>query len=157
MRTKAAFSDGLKRVAIHVRAARYLYRLPAQWLGYDGKAKRFTSKPQLPPWALPSARPAPASAASSKEAKALPASGAELVRRLTDYEAKLVAEGLCQQGDLSAHVVQTASQAGFGKDIFGWSAEAIRLAAEKTTEFEKAARRKAARQESSVGRLARGE
>lgn len=54
---KAAVSDALKRAAVKFGVARYLYRLPPQWLDYDPNTRRFLASPQLPPWALPQ-RPA---------------------------------------------------------------------------------------------------
>lgn len=52
-RRKAAFSDSLKRAAVHWGIGRYLYRLPLQWVDYDPQKKRFAKAPQLPSWALP--------------------------------------------------------------------------------------------------------
>jgi hypothetical protein len=52
-RTKAAFSDALKRAAVKYGVARYLYRLPAQWLDYDPQRRQFLKTPSLPPWAIP--------------------------------------------------------------------------------------------------------
>lgn len=52
-RTKAAFSDALKRAAVKFGVGRYLYRLPLQWVDYDPKARKFVKVPTLPPWALP--------------------------------------------------------------------------------------------------------
>jgi hypothetical protein len=68
-RMKAAFSDGLKRAAVHFGVARYLYRLPAQWLDYDPVKKQFRGTPRLTgPVALPSAN-------GMKEVKTLPLPG----------------------------------------------------------------------------------
>jgi len=50
---KAAVSDALKRAAVHFGVARYLYDLPAQWVGYDARRKRLTEIPRLPAWAMP--------------------------------------------------------------------------------------------------------
>src|SRR6516164_91836 len=36
-RVKAAYSDALKRVAVHVGVARYLHAVPNQWLPWDPK------------------------------------------------------------------------------------------------------------------------
>jgi hypothetical protein len=52
-RTKAAFSDGLKRAAVHYGVGRYLYRLPVLWLDYDPVKRKFLSLPELPTWAYP--------------------------------------------------------------------------------------------------------
>lgn len=52
-RLKAAFSDSLKRAAVHLGVGRYLYRLPHQWVDYDPGKKQFASPPRLPEWATP--------------------------------------------------------------------------------------------------------
>src|SRR6516225_5094918 len=52
-RTKAAFSDALKRAAVKFGIGRYLYRLPQQWCDYDPQKRQFRQTPQLPPGALP--------------------------------------------------------------------------------------------------------
>lgn len=62
-RTKAAFSDALKRAAVKFGIGRYIYRLGHQWADYDPAKRAFTNPPRLPAWALPKkqpARPAPA-------------------------------------------------------------------------------------------------
>ena len=61
-RTKAAFSDALKRAAVKFGVGRYIYRLPHQWADYDPQKKRFVGTPSLPAWAVPKAatKPAPA-------------------------------------------------------------------------------------------------
>jgi len=56
-RLKAAFSDALKRCAVKVGVAKYLYRIPAIWVDYDAQKKQFLSTPQLPKWAVPEAQP----------------------------------------------------------------------------------------------------
>jgi hypothetical protein len=53
---KAAISDGLKRAAVKLGIGRYLYKLPRQWVDYDPQTKQFAKPPQLPAWALPSAK-----------------------------------------------------------------------------------------------------
>jgi hypothetical protein len=58
-RLKAAFSDALKRTAVKFGVARYIYRLPSQWVDYDPVKKLFVRAPTLPDWA----RPTPASPA----------------------------------------------------------------------------------------------
>jgi hypothetical protein len=50
---KAGFSDALKRAAVKYGVARYLYRLPPQWLDYDPQKGQFLQCPRLPDWALP--------------------------------------------------------------------------------------------------------
>jgi hypothetical protein len=55
-KTKAAFSDGLKRAAVQWSIGRYLYALPRVWVDYDPKARTLTP-PQLPPWATPWIKP----------------------------------------------------------------------------------------------------
>jgi hypothetical protein len=53
---KSAFSDSLKRAACKLGIARYLYRLPRQWVDYDSQTKQFKQTPQLPAWALPAVK-----------------------------------------------------------------------------------------------------
>ncbi|HZU39005.1 MAG TPA: Rad52/Rad22 family DNA repair protein, partial [Gemmataceae bacterium] len=114
-RLKAAFSDALKRAAVKFGVGRYLYRLPSQWVDYDPKRRQMVSLPTLPAFARPQGEPKiraeakPKTAAEPKTAArskteltaaghTLPANGAELMRRLQDYDAKLAAQGLCQKG-----------------------------------------------------------
>jgi hypothetical protein len=52
-RTKAAFSDALKRAAVKFGVGRYLYRLPRQWCDYDTQKREFVRIPALPAWAVP--------------------------------------------------------------------------------------------------------
>jgi hypothetical protein len=61
---KAAFSDALKRAAVKFGIGRYLYRLPTQWVDYDGHKKQFAQTPKLPPFAIPKLN-RPAAAADS--------------------------------------------------------------------------------------------
>ncbi len=71
----------------------------------------------------------------------LPTNGAELHRRLRDYDAKLAAQGLCPLGALLTHVTQAGVQAGFGADLTLWTGNAITLAVEETKAFEASLRR----------------
>lgn len=56
-RTKAAFSDALKRTAVKFGIGRYIYRLGHQWCDYDPQKRQFIQRPQLPNWALPNKQP----------------------------------------------------------------------------------------------------
>jgi hypothetical protein len=154
-RRKAAFSDALKRAAVKFGIGRYLYRLPQQWCDYDPQKRQFTRTPTLPPFALPKRAksieaPKPVNAAPLQgkakggTAPALPANGADLERRLNDYDARLAKQGLCAAGDLVKHIVAAGKQAGYAPDLTTWSGPAIRLAVEETRAFEGRARQKAA-------------
>jgi hypothetical protein len=171
-RRKAAFSDSLKRAAVKFGVGRYLYRLPQQWGDYDPQKKQFARTPALPPSALPRAKghketapaaeapkptEAPKSAAktaapesgkartaAARGAPALPSNGAELQRRLYDYDARLTRQGVCKAGDLVKHVVQAGVQAGYEADLATWSGPAISFAVEQTRAFEAQAREQAA-------------
>jgi hypothetical protein len=163
-RRKAAFSDALKRAAVKFGIGRYLYRLPAQWVDYDPQKRQFVRPPQLPAHALPRPKkdaaappkrekepavsvrvakePAPAPKEAAKESgekkptSALPANGAELQRRLYNYDAVLAKQGMCQPGELVKHVVQAGVKAGYEGDLSTWSGNAIGLAVEETKTFE---------------------
>jgi hypothetical protein len=50
---QATWKSAFKRAAVKFGVARYLYRLPPQWLDYDPRMRQFLVSPQLPPWALP--------------------------------------------------------------------------------------------------------
>jgi hypothetical protein len=139
------------------RPTQHLYRLPSQWADYDPKKKQFVRTPPLPDSALPvrtepKPAPAPAPAAQARKqppgapaaatpaakaaAHALPANGAELQRRLSDYDARLAAQGLCQPGALVKHVVQAGVEKGYDPDLSTWSGPAIALAVDETKAFE---------------------
>jgi hypothetical protein len=75
-----------------------------------------------------------------------PANGAELQRRLYDYDARLAAEGICQRGDLVKHVVQAGTKAGYDSDLATWTGAAITLAADETRAFEARARQQSSDQ-----------
>lgn len=160
-RRKAAFSDALKRAAVKFGIGRYLYRLPQQWCDYDPQKRQFASTPTLPPHALPRKQTAgrvapPAAAAEAPQeparkkgkaaTQALPANGAELQRRLYDYDARLARQGVCEAGALVKHIVAAGTKAGFDADLATWSGPAILLAVEETRAFEAQARQKAADQ-----------
>lgn len=158
-RLKAAFSDALKRAAVKFGIGRYLYRLPAQWVDYDGVKKQIVSPPQLPAWALPKPKagaqsqrpapqpapkpaqqpqPAPQPAPAPKAGGEMPANGEELLARLRAYDAKLSGAGRCKQNQLVNHVVQAGVKAGFAADLSAWTGPAIPFAVDAAKEFEKA-------------------
>ena len=143
-RLKAAFSDALKRAAVKFGIARYLYRLPAQWVEYDPAKKQIVQIPQLPAFALPKAskpelkQPAPEPAPAT-----LPANGQELHRRLGDYDAKLAAQKLCTVGALLAHVTQAGVKAGYSANMTEWSGPAIAFAVDAVKKFDQSVRSKA--------------
>jgi hypothetical protein len=153
-RRKAAFSDALKRAAVKFGIGRYLYRLPSQWVDYDPQKRQFARTPTLPPSALPkpkkaaapvrlkaeTARPAATKNGSGKSAgksgPAMPAKGAELQRRVHDYDARLAQQGVCQPGELVKHIAQAGVKAGYEADLATWSGPAIALAVEEARAFE---------------------
>lgn len=53
-KTKAAYSDALKRAAVKFGIGRYLYKLPSAWVPYDESKRRLVETPRLPSWAIPS-------------------------------------------------------------------------------------------------------
>jgi hypothetical protein len=110
---KAAVSDSLKRAAVHLGVARYLYRLPAVWVDYDPQKKQIVSPPALPTWALPSL--------SIRE-------GVQL------YEDRLVRQGRCQPGELTDHVT-VALEGEFPGPISSWPEAARRPARQACAEF----------------------
>lgn len=69
---KAAFSDSLKRAAIHWGVGRYLYEIPMQYHAFDKPKKRFSGKPKLPSAFAPKAAGKQQSAQPAAQAKAAP-------------------------------------------------------------------------------------
>lgn len=134
-RRKAAFSDALKRAAVKFGIGRYLYRLPQVWADYDQRKKQFVRTPALPASALPAER-----LAERQGTPALPANGTELQQRLYAYDARLARQGLCQAGELVAHVLHVGQKAGHPDYLSAWSGPAIQLAVDATKGFEAAAR-----------------
>ncbi len=141
-RLKAAFSDALKRAAVKFGIGRYLYRLPSQWVDYDPKKRQFAQQPSLPQFALP-LREKPQKPKVAKTHQP-PATGAEFVRRLQEYDAKLASQKLCAKGDLVRRVSEAGVQAGFDADLATWDAAGITFAAEQTRAFEAELRKRAA-------------
>jgi len=147
-RMKAAFSDALKRTAVKFGIGRYLYRLPMQWVEYDPAKKQIIAPPQLPAFAIPKRQAAALPAAKAAPAKvdpapapAMPATGAELHRRLQDYDAKLAAQKLCARGALLAHVTQAGVKAGYSPNMTEWTGPAIPAAVEAVKEFDSSLRK----------------
>lgn len=110
-RTKAAFSDSIKRAAVKWGLGRYLYDLPTQWVELDESGKKFAREPALAPSALPPALDGKQLAESAARAgKALMAakSGPELkkVWDVAKYhphrEWNYTAEQLSQLGEVYA-------------------------------------------------------
>jgi hypothetical protein len=149
-RRKAAVSDALKRAAVKFGVGRYLYRLPAQWVDYDSHRRQFVRPPALPPSFLPKPAEKPAAAkqpaapkpAAKQGLHTLPANGAELQRRLYDYDTRLASQGLCERGDLVKQVVAAGVKAGLDGDLSTWTAQGIVLAVEETKRFEAEARQR---------------
>jgi hypothetical protein len=82
------------------------------------------------------AKKASAPAAPAPAKPALPTDGAELQRRICDYDAKLAGQGLCQPGELVKAVVAAGKPKGYPDDLASWPAEGFPLAAEATKAFE---------------------
>lgn len=69
-------------------------------------------------------------------ARVLPENGEELARRLSDYEARLVAQRQCEPGELVAHVKALGVAAGYSPEISQWSGPAIAFAVDATKAFD---------------------
>jgi hypothetical protein len=143
-RRKAAFSDALKRAAVKFGVGRYLYRLPSQWVDYDPQKRQFARTPTLPRSALPMTSPAKEPSMAQRGLHTLPANGAELQKRLYDYDTRLAGQGLCVQGELIKYIVQAGIKAGHEADLATWDASGITLAVQEAKRFEAQARHGAA-------------
>ena len=133
-RRKAAFSDALKRAAVKFGVGRYLYRLKPQWVDYDPQKRQIVRPPALP---LPQSaeKKAPATLKMPKAKAEKPATGAELHKRLSEKDAQLAKDGVCQPGELVRHIVQAGVKAGYEADLATWKGEAIDLAINETKSF----------------------
>ena len=96
-----------------------------------------TAKAPAPEVPVPAAPPATSTPVAPPN---LPASGAELHRRLQEYDAKLAAQKLCQRGALLAHVTQAGIKAGHSANIAEWTGPAISFAVDIVKEFDQAVR-----------------
>jgi hypothetical protein len=145
-RTKAAFSDALKRAAVKFGIGRYLYRLPQIWCDYDSQKKQFVRTPALPGSAnVPGPKLAEPPKPTRSPAKgALPADCRELVQRLHDYDEKLAKQGVWEKGALIQHITQEGITAGYESNLTSWAGPAIEFAVEATRKFEASQRRRAA-------------
>lgn len=130
-RVKAAFSDALKRAAVKFGIGRYLYRLPSSWCDYDPQKRQFRQPPQLQ-----TGKPSKGGKAARITGHPLPADGNELLHRLTEYEAKLAAQGVCAVGDLLGHLAKAGEKAGHGSDLTRWNADAIAWATQQVRAFQ---------------------
>lgn len=135
-RTKAAYSDALKRAAVHFGVGRHLYRMPTIWHDYDpakkawgspvpipGAAKATGTKDAPPPPPPPAPSPPPPPAAP--KAPPLPKDAHELDQKLAQMQAAMVNRGLCQAGDLFAHVMKWGKHNQLPMMVEEWPQNAI--------------------------------
>ena len=132
-RRKAAFSDALKRAAVKFGCGRYLYRLPAVWVDYDPRKKQLVKLPTLPAWALPGRAKAGAGATEGTAAPApagrVPRNGAELEKRLREWDKRAADRGYLKAGELEGYI-RSYGQVDCdmrNQAIAEWPADVIRL------------------------------
>lgn len=142
-RLKSAFSDALKRAAVHVGIGRYLYELPLVWADYDPQRKQFVREPALPAWALPGGEPvrqAPASQSQSAPpkpaAKPLTPENAARLEQLKARDQELNRAGLCAEFDLLKAASKAAKATGAGGKAETWDEKAWQAALDAAQSFE---------------------
>jgi hypothetical protein len=139
-RRKASFSDALKRAAVKVGVARYLYGLPPIWVDWDAQKKRFAKDPQLPATALPGKAPAPAVAPAAAPAGAVSLGGglspAQFQVWVLSRDADLAAAGRSKPGQLVAAVVGAGRAEGYSDDLASWPRDGYPLARKAILKFE---------------------
>lgn len=158
-KVKAAFSEALKRAAVHWGIGRLYYSIPTMWLSYDNHKKQFTEQPRMPAWAMPKgqaqARPQQQAQPQQQTVQQAPqqqpqqpqpqtqasptasgVSGVELHRRLREKDAKLAAAGRSKVGELLTHLAQAGTKAGYGDDISKWPDAAFDFAVAAVKAFE---------------------
>jgi hypothetical protein len=103
----------------------------------ESATEKETRKPEPRPATVPMPQPVPTQPKpAARTVPALPANGAELQRRLYEYDARLARQGVCQPGELVKHIVQAGVKAGYEADLATWCGPAILLAVEETRTFE---------------------
>jgi hypothetical protein len=120
-RLKSAVSDGLKRAAVKLGVAAYLYSLPTQWMDWDPQKKQIIGTPRLPAWAMPKARPEGSQGPRGRGAEGPRENGAPqpMAQRVEAADAAAVKLGLCKPGGLVGALVRTFSGE-FGPAPDGW-------------------------------------
>lgn len=134
-RTKAAFSDALKRAAVKFGVGRFLYRQKAVWCDYDPQKKQFVSLPVIaglnaPKQQQQSAAKKPAAAA---EQSAPPK--ADFHASLVAYDKELAGKKLFAVGDLVKYVAARGKEAGYAADMSEWNEHAVAASREWTRLF----------------------
>jgi hypothetical protein len=124
-RRKASFSDALKRAAVKFGLGRYLYRQKPQWCDYDPQKRQFVKPPALPvfghpPRAAQAATPPPP---PPPKEKPTPPPAQPLPMRVAEFEAALLADGLCQAGDVKSYLMDLFAKEYPGR-IDSWPEEA---------------------------------
>lgn len=123
-RCKAAFSDALKRAAVHFHIGRYLYRLPSQWCDYDPARRTFAKVPQLPAWAIPQK--------GKSQLKATPATPSATTKKTSTRKTEKVStpppqeldrpydqdqdDAECIERDHAVYLLQEAKKAGWSQE-----------------------------------------
>lgn len=139
-RVKAAYSDALKRAAVHFGVGRHLYRMPTVWHDYDPAKKAWASpvmipgaakntgttdapppKPPPPPPPPPASPPPPPKPAE----KPLPKTAYELDERLAAMQKAMIDRGLCQPGDLFRVVIEWGKHNRLPNLVEEWPVDAI--------------------------------
>lgn len=144
-RTKAAYSDSLKRAAVKLGIGRYLYRQKPQWVEYDPQKKRFLKQPTLPvpPQTRAQAKPQPQQPQQSQQLQqAQYGCGNVVVDRVEAYEGRLIAEGLCTEGELADFVVETLGRE-FPPPMTSWTEKSLPRVQEVCVTFQRQRRQQA--------------
>jgi hypothetical protein len=103
--------------------------------GQQGNGQKPAGAPEPKPPAKPEPKPAAKADCNGKKSL-LPRDGAELQRRLYNYDAVLSKQGLCQPGELVKAVVQGGVKAALSPDLLTWNEAGIKLAVQLARDFE---------------------
>lgn len=153
---KSAFSDALKRAAVHFGVGAYLYKTKLAWVDYDPVKRRITGQIRVPEsWKIrveetaieedvgnlqPQPQPQAPVAKATKDPESLYipnfASGKELKQWLITTDQAWSHEGHCQAGDLLNWVAGAAQNAGVKNPMSKWTPKEIELAIVAVHEFE---------------------
>jgi hypothetical protein len=109
----------------------------------------------------PSSQPAKTPPKTNGQVNHLPTNGTDLFKRMAAFEVRLVQEGLCEKGDLIAHIRTWGADQGYPAAVELWSGGALQAAPDEARAFEAACRKRSLcitpEQKAEIGRMVGGE
>lgn len=155
---KSAFSDAMKRAAVHFGIGRYLYRFPDQWVDYDKQYKRFKKVPNIPVQFMLESERSKAKSMNDRFPNSVPADqqGTDVDPNAAKKKSDSPASGKAlkdrlekaEKGDLKGvlqFVANCGQSYGYPLDITKWSGAQLDQSVEFGKEFARRRKEKVAR------------